>query len=246
MHTENIDRRTILRATAAAGVALPAAAPTTAAGSAGPRIALLLFDGITAMDAIGPYEVLSRIPGASVLTVGKRRGAVRTETGAITLGVARALREVDRADVLLVPGGGVADVQADPETIHWIQRLHRHTTWTVAVCTGALILGTAGLLRGLPATTYWALTDRLASFGATYVPRRFVEAGKIMTSAGVSAGIDLALHLTARLTDERTARAAQLVVEYDPDPPFDSGSPDKAGPDLRRYALELLQGSIRP
>lgn len=252
MFNLDVNRRTVLRAAVAggAGVGLtgvglgdPARAerPTDPDGSArGPRIAILLFDGIAPIDAIGPYEVLSRIPGASVVTVGKRTGPVRTDNGVLTLGVDRTLSQVRRADVLLVPGGNIRGVQTDPDTIRWIQRIHRHTTWTVSVCTGALILGTAGLLRGLPATTYWSLRDHLAQFGATFVPGRYVEAGRIMTAAGMSAGIDMSLHLAAKIAGERIAQALQLVVEYDPHPPFDTGSPEKAGPELMRLALELL------
>ncbi|MEU6074702.1 DJ-1/PfpI family protein [Micromonospora sp. NPDC047074] len=251
MFGADVNRRAVLRAAMAGGAGMglaiglgaPAGArrPTTADESTpGPRIAILLFDGITATDAIGPYEVLSRIPGASVVTVGKRIGPVHTDTGMLTLGVDRTLGQVPRADVLLVPGGQVRDVRTDPDVIRWIQRLHRHTTWTVSVCTGSLVLGTAGLLRGLPATTYWSMRDQLAQFGATYVPGRFVEAGRIITAAGVSAGIDMALHLTAKLADDQIAQALQLLVEYDPDPPFDTGTPEKAGPELVRLALRLL------
>ncbi|MGK5522308.1 DJ-1/PfpI family protein [Micromonospora sp. URMC 107] len=250
MFDMDVDRRTVLRAAVAGGAGVGLAAtglgdPARAGRPTDPaprklRIAILLFDGIAPIDAIGPYEVLSRIPGASVVTVGKRTGPVRTNDGVIALGVDRTLSQVARTDVLLVPGGDIRGVQADPDTIRWIQRIHRHTTWTVAVCTGTLVLGTAGLLRGLRATTYWNVRDQLAQFGATYVPGRFVEAGRIMTAAGMSAGIDMSLHLAAKLADERIAQALQLVVEYDPDPPFDTGSPGKAGPELVRLALELL------
>ncbi|MFG3712582.1 DJ-1/PfpI family protein [Micromonospora sp. NPDC047730] len=260
MLTIDVSRRTVLRVAAAggAGVGLAGTGLVTsgpaAPASAGQRtdftdparklrIAILLFDGVTAVDAIGPYEVLCRIPGADVMTVGRQAGRVRTDTGVLTLGVDHTLSQVGRADVLLVPGGNVRDVQADPETIRWIQRLHRHTTWTVSVCTGSLVLGAAGLLRGLPATTYWGLKAELAQFGATFVPGRFVEAGRIITAAGMSAGIDMSLHLAAKLAGDRIAQALQLVVEYDPQPPFDTGSPDKAGPELTSLALRLLRNS---
>ncbi|MER7333855.1 MULTISPECIES: DJ-1/PfpI family protein [unclassified Micromonospora] len=262
MLTMDVSRRTVLRAAAAGGAGMglagtglvtsgPAAPASASAGqrsgSTGParklRIAILLFDGVTAVDAIGPCEVLCRIPGAEVVTVGRESGRVRTDTGVLTLGVDHTLSQVRTADVLLVPGGNVRDVQADPETIRWIQRVHRHTTWTVSVCTGSLVLGAAGLLRGLPATTYWALKTELAQFGATFVPSRFVEAGRIITAAGMSAGIDMSLHLAAKLAGDRIAQALQLVVEYDPQPPFDTGSPDKAGPELTSLALRLLRNS---
>ncbi|TDC44108.1 DJ-1/PfpI family protein [Micromonospora sp. KC213] len=244
-------RRALLKAAAFGGVGAGLAAtglpePAVAgSGSRGPRVAILLYDGITALDAVGPYEVLSRVPGASVVTVAKRVGPVRTDTGVLGLVADRALRQVRHADVLLVPGAGNRGVIAameDAETVDWVRRLHERSTWTVSVCTGALILGAAGLLRGLPATTYWASRSYMEStFGAVYTPGRFVESGKIITAAGVSAGIDMALHLAAKLVDERTAQALQLAVEYDPDPPFDTGSPEKAGPELQQLALRLLE-----
>jgi transcriptional regulator GlxA family with amidase domain len=244
-------RRAVLRAAAAGGVgaglaAAGLAAPASAA-KAGPRIAILLYDGLTALDAVGPYEVLSRVPDASVVTVAKRAGQVRTDTGVLGLVADRSMRQVRQADVLLVPGAGNRGVIAameDAETVEWVQRLHRSTTWTTSVCTGALILGAAGLLRGVPATTYWASRSYMEStFGAVYTPGRFVESGKIITAAGVSAGIDMALHLAAKLSGERVAQALQLAVEYDPQPPFDTGSPDKAGPELQQLALELLEAA---
>ncbi|KXK59616.1 thiamine biosynthesis protein ThiJ [Micromonospora rosaria] len=253
-------RRAVLRAAvaggvgtglAAAGLAPPAAAAPggAASGGRGPRIAILLYDGLTALDAVGPYEVLCRVPDASVVTVAKRAGTVRTDTGVLGLVADRALHQVRHADVLLVPGGGDRGVIAameDAETVNWVRRLHQRTTWTTSVCTGALILGAAGLLHRVPATTYWASRSYLEStFGAIYTPGRFVESGKIITAAGVSAGIDMALQLAAKLTDDRVAQALQLAVEYDPDPPFDTGSPEKAGPQLQQLALELLEAAAR-
>ncbi|GCE00225.1 DJ-1/PfpI family protein [Embleya hyalina] len=209
------------------------------------RVAVLLYEGVTALDAIGPYEVLCRVPGTRVTMVARRAGRVHTDTGQVALIAERSLREVRGADVLLVPGGGPGMVAAsrDAETLDWIRRMHRTTTWTTSVCTGSLILGAAGLLRGLPATTYWASRGQLATFGATYTPGRFVEAGKIVTAAGVSAGIDMALHLTSRLTNDRVAQAAQLAIEYDPDPPYDTGSPEHADAELRALALKLIEDS---
>ncbi|MEU0569227.1 DJ-1/PfpI family protein [Nonomuraea sp. NPDC005983] len=211
----------------------------------GMQVAILLYDGFTALDAVGPYEVLCRVPDTSVVTVAKRVGPVRTDTGVLGLVADRALHQVRQADVLLVPGAGNRGVIAameDAEIVDWVRRLHKHTTWTTSVCTGALILGTAGLLRGVPATTYWASRTYLeTTFGALPAPGRFVESGKIITAAGVSAGVDMALHLAAKLADERTAQALQLAIEYDPQPPFDTGSPEKAGPDLQQLALKLLE-----
>ncbi|GLI01741.1 DJ-1/PfpI family protein [Phytohabitans aurantiacus] len=244
-------RRAVLRAAAAggvgAGLAMTGLAAPASAAKSGPRIAILLYDGLTALDAVGPYEVLSRVPDASVVTVAKRAGQVRTDTGVLGLVADKSMRQVRDADVLLVPGAGNRGVIAameDAETVEWVKRLHRRTTWTTSVCTGALILGAAGLLRGVPATTYWASRSYMEStFGAIYKPERFVESGKVVTAAGVSAGIDMALHLAAKLSGERVAQALQLAVEYDPQPPFDTGSPDKAGPELQQLALELLEAA---
>ncbi|GAB2583039.1 DJ-1/PfpI family protein [Streptomyces capparidis] len=212
------------------------------------RVALLLYDGFTALDAVGPYEMLCRVPGVTVTTVAERAGRVRTDTGELSLIAERSLGEVGRAEVLLVPGGGnrgTTETMANTAVLEWIRRLHRHSVWTASVCTGSLILGAAGLLRGLPATTYWASRPYLAEVGAVWTPGRFVVSGKVVTAAGVSAGMDMGLWLAGRLSDERTARAMQLAVEYDPDPPYDTGSPEKAGPELQELALRLLADSAR-
>jgi transcriptional regulator GlxA family with amidase domain len=236
---------------AAAGVAAPAGAARdgTSPGGRRPRIAILLYDGLTALDAVGPYEVLCRVPDVQVVTVAKRAGQVRTDTGVLGLVADRALHQVRHADVLLVPGAGergVTGAIADAETVAWVRRIHAGTRWTASVCTGSLILGAAGLLRGVPATTHWASRSYLeATYGAVLAPGRFVESGKIITAVGVSAGIDMALYLAAKLAGERVAQALQLAVEYDPQPPFDTGSPEKAGPQLQQLALELLAAAAR-
>lgn len=247
-------RRTVLKAgvagaTGAGLAAMGVAAPTSATSPKGPRIAIMLYDGVTALDAVGPYEVLTRVPNASVVMVAKQAGPVRTDTGVSGLIADRALHQVRRADMLLVPGAGERGVRqaiADAETMDWVRRIHTHTRWTTSVCVGSLILGAAGLLRGLPATTHWASRSYLEkTYGAVYTPGRFVEVGKIITAVGVSAGIDMALHLAAKMAGERVAQALQLAVEYDPDPPFDTGTPEKAGPELQRLALELLAAAAR-
>ncbi|MEW2608723.1 DJ-1/PfpI family protein [Streptomyces sp. NPDC047880] len=218
------------------------------AGAGRLRVAVLLYDGFTALDAVGPYEVLCRVPGVRVAMVARERGPVRTDTGELTLVAECAMRDVRRADVLLVPGGGERGVVAmmeDAGVHEWIRRIHRHSVWTTSVCTGSLILGAAGLLRGLPATTYWASRPYLKEVGAVCTPGRFVEAGKIITAAGVSAGIDMGLRLAARLSDEDVARAMQLAVEYDPDPPYDTGSPEKADEATEALALKLIADAAR-
>ncbi|GGX13742.1 DJ-1/PfpI family protein [Streptomyces lomondensis] len=255
-------RRGVLRGavTGALGVGLVVAAGTSGpafaavrgeeggAGADGLRVAVLLYDGFTALDAVGPYEVLCRVPGVRVTMVARERGPVRTDTGELALVAECAMRDVRRADVLLVPGGGERGVVAmmeDTAVHEWIRRIHRDSVWTTSVCTGSLILGAAGLLRGLPATTYWASRPYLKELGAIYTPGRFVEAGKIITAAGVSAGIDMGLRLAARLSDEDVARAMQLAVEYDPDPPYDTGSPEKADEATEALALKLIADAAR-
>jgi len=204
------------------------------------RIALLVFDRLTALDAVGPFEVLSRLPGAELRLVGKEVGVKRTDTGALGLEADLALSELPDPDVLLVPGGaGSRPLMSDPDVLDWVRSAHRGSTWTTSVCTGALVLGAAGILQGKRATTHWAYLDRLRELGAAPVSERVVEDGKVITAAGVSAGIDMALGLAARIAGEQVAHAIQLGIEYDPQPPFDSGSPAKAHPNV----IELVRGA---
>ncbi|MHB1536174.1 MAG: DJ-1/PfpI family protein [Acidimicrobiales bacterium] len=205
------------------------------------RIVIPLFDRFTALDAVGPYEVLSRLPGAELIFVAETAGPVTADSGRLTLVAEEALAGVTTADVLVVPGGpgtraliGAGPAKQGRPLLEWIAAIHPTTTWTASVCTGALLLAAAGVLDGLDATTHWASGDELASLGVPYTARRVVEHAEqgIITAAGVSAGIDMALTLAARLADPDTARALQLLIEYDPQPPFDSGSPAKAGPDI--------------
>jgi len=197
------------------------------------RIAILIFDGLTALDAIGPYEVLSRLPEAEVTFVGAAVGSIRTDTGALGLQVDATIEEVPSPEVFLVPGGkGNRPLLADERVLDWVRSAHETSAWTTSVCTGSLVLGAAGVLEGKRATSHWAYRDRLAEFGATPVAERVAQDGKIMTAAGVAAGIDMALTLAARIAGDEIAKAIQLGIEYDPDPPFDTGSPEKAGPGL--------------
>jgi putative intracellular protease/amidase len=206
------------------------------------QIAILIFDGLTALDAIGPYEVLSRVPGAEVRFVGKQQGPKRTDTGGLGLEADLAISELPRAEVVLIPGGaGSRPLMQDPEVLDWVRAVHRDSTWTTSVCTGALVLGAAGILDGKRATTHWAFMDRLAQLGAKPVAERVVEDGKVVTAAGVSAGIDMALTLAGRLAGDRVAQAIQLGIEYDPQPPFDTGSPTKASSEL----IELIRSMER-
>jgi transcriptional regulator GlxA family with amidase domain len=197
------------------------------------KIAILIFDKLTALDAIGPYEVLSRLPGAELRFVAAERGMKRTDTDMLGISADRALYEFADPDVLLVPGGeGNRPLLDDDEVLEWIRAAHEGARWTTSVCTGALVLGAAGILAGKRATTHWAYLDHLRALGAVAVRERVVEDGKLITAAGVSAGIDMALTLAAHLAGAEVAQAIQLGIEYDPEPPFDAGTPEAAGPDL--------------
>jgi putative intracellular protease/amidase len=193
------------------------------------QIAIPLFDRFTALDAVGPYEVLSRLPGARVDFVAAEPGVYRTDTRMLALTVEVSYAEAPSPDVLLFPGGvGTRTLMADEPTLDWVRRAHESSRYTTSVCTGALVLAAAGVLEGLEATTHWLYRDMLAEYGARPVERRVVEQGKVVTAAGVSAGIDMALVLAWRIAGPEVAQAIQLGIEYDPEPPFDAGSPAKA------------------
>ncbi len=188
-------------------------------------IAIPLFDRFTALDAVGPYEVLSRLPGTRVRFVAAEPGSLRTETRALALTADERLSDVPEPDVVVVPGGlGTRPLMEDEPMLDWIRHAHEHSQWTTSVCTGSLLLAAAGVLRGLEATTHWLTLDTLARFGARPVQRRVVQQGKVITAAGVSAGIDMALTLAGLIAGEEVAQAIQLGIEYDPEPPFNAGS----------------------
>jgi transcriptional regulator GlxA family with amidase domain len=192
------------------------------------QIAIPLFERLTALDAIGPYEVLSRLPGAEVVFVAAEPGSKRTDTGALALTADRRLSEVPQPDIVVVPGGRGTRDQPHDELLAWIQQTHQTSRWTTSVCTGALLLGAAGILDGLRATTHWLFFDQLREFGAEPTLERVVEQGKVITAAGVSSGIDMALRLVQLIAGDAVAQAVQLSIEYDPQPPLDAGSPAKA------------------
>lgn len=197
------------------------------------KIVFLFYDQMTALDAIGPHEILCRLPGATVYRVARCAGSIQTDSQLI-LTADHSLSDISHADVLLVPGGGNATtLRAHPEILEWLRSIHATTTWTTSVCTGSLILGAAGILSGLRATTHWTAFDRLTNWGAHPIRARVVEDGKVITAAGVSAGIDMALILAAKIAGKQFAQTIQLGIEYDPAPPFDVGSPEKADPALR-------------
>ncbi|WP_433204724.1 DJ-1/PfpI family protein [Dactylosporangium sp. CS-047395] len=197
---------------------------------------LVLYPRMTALDIIGPYEVLSRLPGVSITFVGSGPDAVSADTGLLSLGPKTDFSAAAPPDVVVVPGGpDVAAQLADAELRAWLRSVDEHATWMASVCTGSLILAAAGLLRGRQATSHWLVADRLREFGAEPSPDRVVIDGRYATAAGVSAGIDLGLTLAARIAGPPVAQAIQLAVEYDPQPPFDAGSPRSAPPEIVEY-----------
>ncbi|HEV7941772.1 MAG TPA: DJ-1/PfpI family protein [Solirubrobacteraceae bacterium] len=193
------------------------------------KIAIPIFDGFTALDAVGPYEVLSRLPGAQVSFIAEQAGAKIADTGMLSLLATSTLHELPHPDVLVVPGGpGVRDLLDHRPLLDWLAAADEHSSWTASVCTGSLLLAAAGLLDGRRATGHWLEMDALHKLGAQPVSERVVAEGKLLTSAGVSAGIDMGLALAAQIAGEQVAMAIQLAIEYDPQPPFDSGSPARA------------------
>ena len=195
-------------------------------------IAIPIFEGITALDAIGPYEVLSRLPGARVRWVAVTPGQYRTDKH-LAMVADEPLSAVPRPEIILVPGGfGTRALLTPNPLLDWVAKAHETTQWTTSVCTGSLVLAAAGVLKGLEATTHWMAMDQLGALGARPVSRRVVEQGKVVTAAGVSAGIDMALTLAARIAGPAVAQAIQLGIEYDPQPPFRAGSPQTAPPEV--------------
>jgi transcriptional regulator GlxA family with amidase domain len=206
------------------------------------QIAILLYPGVTALDAVGPWEVLSRMPDTEVRFVGKEVGPVMTEGGALLLGITHTIAETPSPDLVLVPGGTKTPSQmVDDEVLDWLRQVHKTTAWTASVCTGSLILGSAGILKGLPAATHWYKMGVLKIMGAKSQPdERIVHSGKVVTAAGVSAGIDLALWLAGEIAGRERAQAIQLVIEYDPHPPFDTGHMSKASKETQELAKKMM------
>jgi len=212
------------------------------------QIAIYLYHGVTALDAIGPWEVLRHIPNAEVRFVAKETGPITAEGDALLLGATHTLAETPAPDLLLVPGGTTTPGQmVDDQVLEWIRKVHEQNTWTTSVCTGSLILAAAGILKGLPATTHWIKMSVLKTMGSEPQPtERIVRWGKIITAAGVSAGIDLGLCLTDEIAGREFAEAVQLFIEYDPQPPFNSGSVTKASEETQTRAREMMDRAIPP
>jgi len=195
------------------------------------RIAIGLYERFTSLDVMGPFQVLSSLPGAEVTFVAEKAGPVTDESGFLTVTAQASFDDLPDPDILLVGGGTITGTLVPHHpVVGWIARAHPKTKWTTSVCTGALLLAGAGVLKGVEATTHWAAMGELESLGAVPVRERVVRRGKIITAAGVSAGIDMGLTLAGAIEGPEFAQALQLILEYDPAPPFDAGSPDKAGP----------------
>ena len=193
------------------------------------NIAVLIFEKLTALDAVGPYEVLRSVPGWEVRFVAPEAGAVRTDSGVLGLVADHSIDDVTAPDMVLVPGGeGNRPLLEDEHVLGWLREVDGQTRWTTSVCTGSLLLGAAGLLEGKRATSHWLYLDRLREYGAEPTAQRVVEDGKVITAAGVSSGIDMALGIVDRELGKEAAQAIQLAIEYDPEPPHDAGSPAKA------------------
>ncbi len=210
-------------------------------------VGLVLYPRFTALDIVGPFQALVDVPGLDVFFVAEQVGPVTDHTGLLTMQATRAFDEIDALDVVVVPGGFAdADLHDDDPVVGFVRRVHPATAWTTSVCTGSVFLAAAGVLQDLEATTHWAAYARLEALGARPTSSRVVRSGKVITAAGVSSGIDMGLTLVAELAGEEMARAVQLAIEYDPQPPFDSGSPSKADPSLFGLVAEMFAPRLRP
>jgi len=205
------------------------------------QVAYLLYDRFTALDITGPHDVLNSVPGNESIFVAEQAGPVRNESDTLSLVADASLEEVPSPDIIVVPGGFGNRMLLEREPLHeWIRGVHETSKWTTSVCTGSLLLAAAGLLDGVPATTHWLARDLLAELGAKTVPDRVVEHGRIITAAGVSSGIDMALELVTKINGKEVAQAVQLGIEYDPQPPHDAGAPEKAPAEI----VELVRATF--
>jgi putative intracellular protease/amidase len=206
------------------------------------EIAIPIYDRFNALDAVGPYEVLSRLPDARVRFIARETGPYKTDNGMLSIVAEARLDDMPHPDVIMVPGGtGTRPLMEDEAMLDWIRTAHETSTYTTSVCTGSLLLGAAGVLAGLDATTHWLELETLDKLGARSTSKRVVEQGKVITAAGVSSGIDMALLLASRIAGDQFAQGIQLLIEYDPQPPFDAGSKEKAPPEI----VELIETMAR-
>lgn len=206
------------------------------------QIAVVLYPGFTALDFIGPYEVLRNLPDTEIRFVWHEPGPIAADSGVLVIGATHTFDETPSPDVIVVPGGmSTFEHARDQKVLDWVRRAHQTAQWTTSVCSGSLILAAAGVLKGKRATSHWMVVPMLRTFGVTPVSdERIVREGRIVTAAGVSAGIDLGLWLAGQLGGESRAKAIQLAIEYDPQPPFDSGHVSKASTATRASATALL------
>src|SRR5689334_22308555 len=214
------------------------AGPTAAPKPNDLKIALVLYPGFTALDVIGPFQVLANVPGHDARFVALEAGPVTDDTDRCQIIASTAVADFTDPDVVVI-GGSLFDSEPDPRLVAWLRQVHPNTLWTTSVCTGSIYLAAAGILDGVEATTHWARAQQLERHGAHYLPERVVERGKVITGAGVSAGIDMALTLVSRLHGPQLAQTVQLGIEYDPHPPFDTGSPAKAPTEIVQYVAAV-------
>jgi transcriptional regulator GlxA family with amidase domain len=208
------------------------------------QVAIPLFPRFTALDAVGPYEVLQRIPSIDITFIGHQRGELRSENGMLGITADATFEELPEPDVIVFPGGvGTRPLEHDERVLDWVRQAHQTTRLTTSVCTGSLVLAAAGLLEDLTATTHWSCYAELEAHGAMPTARRVVEHldRRIITAAGVSSGIDMALRMVELLVDRTAAQSAQLMIEYDPQPPFDCGSRAKADDTILTRVIEYAQ-----
>lgn len=203
-----------------------------------------LFPKFTALDGIGPYEVMQRIPDIDITFIGHERGIIRSENGMLGIEADGTFEDFPNPDIVVFPGGqGTRPLMTDERVLDWVRSVHPTTKFTTSVCTGSLVLAAAGLLEGLTATTHWGARSTLTEYGSTPVPDRVVEHldDRVITAAGVSSGIDMALRLVELLFDTTAAQAAQLMIEYDPQPPFDTGALEKSNDEIMTRVIEYAQ-----
>ena len=209
-------------------------------------VGLVLYPQFTALDIVGPFQTLVDVPGLDVFFVAEEKGPVVDHTGKLTMQATHSFDEVDSLDVLVVPGG-MADrgIDRSNAVVRFVEKIHPTTTWTTSVCTGSIYLAHAGILNGVTATTHWASYDRLQALGAIPTEERVITQGKVITAAGVSSGIDMGLTLVAAMQGEEMAKVIQLAIEYDPQPPFDSGAPSKVTPELKSLVSAIFSNPNR-
>ena len=207
------------------------------------QIAFALYPKFTLLDIVGPFQVLADVPGHDAFFVAETAGPVEEHTGRTSLVAAKSFNDIDSPDVVVVPGT-LGGSEHDDAVVEWLRAVHPTTQWTTSVCTGSICLAAAGILDGLEATTHWARKDHLEQHGARYTERRVVEQGKVITAAGVSSGIDMALTLLGRMYGAELAMGIQLAIEYDPHPPYDSGAPSKAAPEIVQFVKANLDAAV--